>query len=143
MARTFRQRRQMHAVSELNITNLVDLAFVLLIIFMLATPLMPQKEQTVPVNLPVESESTQAKPDPDATFETITIQADGTCLIGGRKVALAKMEKELAAYTRDKKPPVFRIRMDNKSTAQQFISVMDALKKNNLSKISFDTQTSG
>ena len=36
MARTFRQRRQMHAVAELNVTNLLDLAFVLLIIFMRA-----------------------------------------------------------------------------------------------------------
>ena len=40
MARTFRRRRQMHAVSELNVTNLVDLAFVLLIVFMLAAPLL-------------------------------------------------------------------------------------------------------
>ncbi len=38
------------------------------------------------------------------------------------------------------KPPVFRIRMDAKATAQHFISVMDALKQNNLSRVTFDTQ---
>jgi biopolymer transport protein ExbD len=142
MARTFRQRRQMHAVSELNVTNLLDLAFVLLIIFMIATPLITQSEQTVPVNLPVESASEQQKPDPDAKSETIVIRADGTCLLGDRPVALNRMSQELARYASQSKPPVFRIRMDANSTAQQFISVMDALKKNNLSKISFDTQIS-
>jgi biopolymer transport protein ExbD len=142
MARTFRQRRQMHAVSELNVTNLLDLAFVLLIIFMIATPLITQSEQTVPVNLPVESASEQQKPDPDAKSETIVIRADGTCLLGDRPVALNRMAQELARYASQPTPPVFRIRMDANSTAQQFISVMDALKQNSLSKISFDTQIS-
>jgi biopolymer transport protein TolR len=144
MARTFRQRRQMHAVADLNVTNLLDLAFVLLIIFMIATPLITPTttEQTVPVNLPVESASEQQKPDPDAKSETIVIRADGTCLIGDRPVALNRLAQELARYASQPKPPVFRIRMDANSTAQQFISVMDALKKNNLSKISFDTQIS-
>lgn len=140
MARTFRQRRQMHAVSELNITNLLDLAFVLLIIFMIATPLITA-EQTVPVNLPVESQSPQTPPDPDTKFETIVVKADGTCMLGSRRVQINNMVQELAPFARQPKPPVFRIRLDATATAQQFISVIDALKQNNLSKISFDTQT--
>ena len=40
MARTFRRQRQLNPVAELNITNLVDLGFTLLIIFMIATPLI-------------------------------------------------------------------------------------------------------
>ncbi len=140
MARTFRQRRQMHAVSELNVTNLLDLAFVLLIIFMIATPLITA-EQTVPVDLPVESKSPQVQPDPDTKFEPIIIRADGTCLLGKRPVPLTRMVQELAAYSAQPKPPVFRIRMDAKASAQDFIQVMDALKQNNLSKISFDTKT--
>jgi len=140
MARTFRQRRQMHAVSELNVTNLLDLAFVLLIIFMIATPLITA-EQTVPVNLPVESKSPQSKPDPDTKFETIIIKADGTCLVGNRPVVLTRMVQDLATYAAHSKPPVFRIRMDKNATAQHFMVVMDALKQNNLSKVSFDTQT--
>ena len=139
MARTFRRPRQTAPISELNVTNLIDLAFTLLIIFMIATPLI-QNEQTIPVNLPVESKSEQAKPDPDTRFETITILADGTCRLGSRTVALANLRNALAPYAADPKPPVFRIRMDAKATAQQFISVMDALKQNNLSRVTFDTQ---
>ncbi len=141
MARTFRQRRQMHAVAELNVTNLLDLAFVLLIIFMIATPLITATEQTVPVNLPVESQSPQNAPDPDTKFETIVIKADGTCMVGARSVAQSRLVQDLASYAGQPKPPVFRIRMDAQATAQHFMTVMDALKQNNLSKISFDTKT--
>lgn len=139
MARTFRRPRQAHPISELNVTNLIDLAFTLLIIFMIATPLI-QNEQTIPVNLPVETKSQQPPPDPSTRFETITIQANGTCKLGSQVVALSQMAKALANYAGSAKPPVFRIRMDAKATAQQFITVMDALKQNNLSKVTFDTQ---
>jgi biopolymer transport protein TolR len=139
MARTFKRPRSSHPISDLNVTNLIDVAFTLLIIFMIATPLI-QQEQTIPVNLPVESKSQQSKPDPDTRFETITIRADGTCLIGSRQVPLHGMRNALALYAAEAKPPVFRIRMDAAATAQQFITVMDALKQNNLSKVTFDTQ---
>jgi biopolymer transport protein TolR len=117
---------------------MVDLGFTLLIIFMIATPLI-QQEQTIPVNLPVASKSRQAEAEPGARFETIIIKADGSCLLGARPVALNRMKAALAAYATEAKPPIFRIRMDAKATAQQFITVMDALKQNNLSKITFDT----
>lgn len=139
MARTFRRPRATHPISELNVTNLIDLAFTLLIIFMIATPLI-QQEQTVPVNLPVESKSQQTQPNKDDRFQTITIKADGTCLVGAQSVPLPNLRRHLVTFAAEPKPPVFRIRMDAKATAQQFISVMDALKQNNLSRVTFDTQ---
>jgi biopolymer transport protein ExbD len=140
MARTFRRKHAQHPISELNVTNLIDLGFTLLIIFMIATPLINQ-EQTLPVNLPVESKSLQTKPDPDDKFESITIKADGTVSLGARQLTLAQLARELASFAGQPKPPVFRIRMDAKTTAQQFVSVMDELKKKSLFKITFDTQT--
>ena len=74
MARNFRRDRKSAPISELNVTNLIDLGFTLLIIFMIATPLINQ-EQTIPVDLPKESPSQQQQPDPDTQFETITIRA--------------------------------------------------------------------
>ena len=141
MARTFRRRRQMHAVTELNVTNLVDLAFVLLIVFMLAAPLLDAPpEQTIPINLPQESQSPQAKADPDARFESITIRANGSYSLGARTVTLPELRRELGQFSAQSNPPVIRLRADANSTAQQYITVMDELKKSNLTKISFDTQ---
>ncbi len=141
MARNFRRERKSAPISELNVTNLIDLGFTLLIIFMIATPLINQ-EQTIPVDLPLESQSQQAKQDPDTEFETITIRADGTVTLADESVALENLGAELAPYAAMTKPPVFRIRMDSDSTAQQFITVMDALKTQRLSKITFDTMVS-
>lgn len=139
MARNFRRDRKSAPISELNVTNLIDLGFTLLIIFMIATPLINQ-EQTIPVDLPTESLSEQQQPDPDTQFETITIRSSGTVTLAGDEVDLGNLENALAEYAAMTEPPVFRIRMDGDSTAQQFISVMDALKNQRLSKITFDTQ---
>ena len=139
MARTFRQRRQMHAVAELNVTNLLDLAFVLLIIFMIATPLITA-EQTIPINLPSESKSDQAKPDPDVTFQQISIDRQGAYFFSGTRMTLSELQTRLRQLASEKKPPVIRIRADLTLQWQQVVTLMDELKKNNLSKISFDTQ---
>lgn len=139
MARTFRQRRQMHAVAELNVTNLLDLAFVLLIIFMIATPLITA-EQTIPVNLPSESKSVQTKPDPDVTFQQVSIDQQGAYFFGDKRVTLSELQARLRELGAESKPPVIRIRADLTLQWQQVVTLMDELKKNNLSKISFDTQ---
>ena len=140
MARTFRQRRQMHAVAELNVTNLLDLAFVLLIIFMIATPLITA-EQTIPINLPSESKSDQSKPDPDVTFQQISIDRQGAYFFSGTRLTLSELQGRLRQLAGEKKPPVIRIRADLTLQWQQVVTLMDELKKNNLSKISFDTQS--
>jgi biopolymer transport protein ExbD len=140
MARTFRQRRQMHAVAELNVTNLLDLAFVLLIIFMIATPLITA-EQTIPINLPSESKSEQSKPDPDITFQQISIDRQGAYFFSGTRMTLSELQARLRQLGGEKNPPVIRIRADLTLQWQQVVTLMDELKKNNLSKISFDTQS--
>ena len=139
-SRNFRRPHTAQPIAELNVTNLIDLGFMLLIIFMIATTVTKQ-EQTIPVDLPMESTSLQTKPDPADKFESITIHADGTCELAGQKLTLAQLSRELARFAGEPKPPVFRLRMDAKATAQYFVSVMDELKKHKLFKITFDTQT--
>tara|TARA_B110000483_G_scaffold220250_1_gene275131 strand:+ start:140 stop:571 length:432 start_codon:yes stop_codon:yes gene_type:complete len=141
MARNFRRERKSAPISELNVTNLIDLGFTLMIIFMITTPLINQ-EQAIPIDLPSQSQSSQDQPDPDTQFETITIQKDGTVNLSGEMVPLDSLPDTLAPFAAQSKPPVFRIRMDKDSTAQQFITVMDALKTQRLTKITFDTQAS-
>jgi biopolymer transport protein ExbD len=145
MARTFRRNRQMHALSELNVTNLLDLAFVLLIIFMIATPLINQ-EQTMPVNLPVESMSPQNTPDKDTKFVAVTVKTDGTYMIdadGNRPLSARDLPgrlKALAVSAPGKDQPVIRIRADANVSYQKIVTLMDELKKAGLGRVSFDTQ---
>jgi biopolymer transport protein ExbD len=146
MARRFKRNQQMHALSELNVTNMLDLAFVLLIIFMIATPLM-NKEQTVPVELPVESASEQSTPDADTKFVVVTVRANGTYLLesdGNRPLTTKELPSRLLALAASsggaKDQPVIRIRADATVPYQNIITLMDELKKAKLGRVSFDTQ---
>jgi biopolymer transport protein TolR len=140
MARIFRRPRSAQPIAELNVTNLIDLGFMLLIIFMIATPLINQNEQKESVNLPVESQSTQPKPDPEEKFATITIKADGAVSMEGRPLTLAQLARELTLLAGQPKPPVIRIRTDAKTPMQQFIAVLDEIKKHkSISKVDIPT----
>src|SRR5256885_5667767 len=84
MARKFHRARAAQPIADLNVTNLIDLGFMLLVIFMVATPLI-QKEQTIPVKLPGEAKTPQPPPDPNLRVETITIDAKGNYFLKDRK----------------------------------------------------------
>src|SRR5947209_4062038 len=110
MARTFRRQRTTHPIAELNVTNLIDLGFTLLIIFMIATPLINQ-EQSIPVNLPFESKKAQTK-DKDVKFQSISIDKRGNYFFGAQPVTFDELKKRLATIAAMSKPPVIDIRAD-------------------------------
>ena len=144
MARTFRRPRQLQPIAELNVTNLIDLGFTLLIIFMIATPLINQ-EQTIAVNLPVESRSAQPKPGPETIFKSVAIDRQGRYFFddGRAPISFAELQGRLRtlAGLPESRRPVVRIRADLSLQWQEVVKLMDELKKNQLSKITFDTQT--
>ena len=142
MARTFKRPRQSHPIAEMNVTNLIDLGFTLLIIFMIATPLINQ-EQTIPVTLPSESRSLQQKPDKSTHYVAISIDAKGNTYLDERTtpVSAAQLKSRLRLYASEAKPPVVRIRGDAKVPYEKIVALMDELKQVNLLKFTFDTQT--
>lgn len=141
MARTFRRQRQLHPVAELNITNLVDLGFTLLIIFMIATPLM-QNEQKIPLDLPVEA----SRPQNSEKEEIVTISIDQSGRYywnnGSSAMSLTDIRTQLQAVATKTKPPVVRIRADFRLQYQAVVTVLDEIKAQNLSRIALDTQVS-
>lgn len=124
----------------MNVTNLIDLGFTLLIIFMVATPLINQ-EQTIPVTLPSESKSPQQKIDKSAHFVAISIDAKGNTYLEERPspIGIAELRSRLRLYAAESKPPVIRIRGDARVPYEKIIQLMDELKKANLLKFTFDT----
>ncbi|HEX2862444.1 MAG TPA: biopolymer transporter ExbD [Lacunisphaera sp.] len=139
MARIFRRKRQIHPVAELNVTNLVDLGFTLLIIFMIATPLI-QQEQSIPVNLPGETKRDQSKLPPDTEFIAISIDRSGNFYFGNDRVSLPELSRHLMAVAAKPKEPVIRIRADLTLQWQQVVRVMDEIKRHKLTRITFDTE---
>ena len=139
MAKIFRRPRNLAPVAELNVTNMVDLGFTLLIIFMIATPLI-QQEQSIPVNLPGESKRTQDKNPSDTEFIAISIDRSGYFYFGSDRVSLPELSRHLMTVAAKPKQPVIRIRADLTLQWQQVVRVMDEIKKHNLTKITFDTE---
>jgi len=136
MARTFRRKQSMEAVSEINVTPLIDLAFALLIIFMITTPLL---EQTIPLNLPVQ-EKNDSRAAADLEIQVISVDQAGQIYWGEEPVALDQLDKKLKNLADRSDPPVLRIRGDASIQYQRIIEVLDRVKANKLTRISLDTQ---
>jgi biopolymer transport protein TolR len=76
--------------SDINVTPLVDVCLVLLIIFMVVTPML---QKGVPVNLPV-TEEPEKTPDTDKQLQ-ISVKADGTVYLGSLPVIKQQVQDEL------------------------------------------------
>jgi len=76
--------------ADINVTPLVDVCLVLLIIFMVVTPML---QKGVPVNLP-ETEEPEKTPDTDKQLQ-ISVKSDGTVYLGSAVVRKEQVQSEL------------------------------------------------
>jgi len=136
MARDFKQSKKLDSISDLNITPLIDLAFALLIIFMITTPVIEQYNR---IDLPDQTTSDQ-QPKKQPEDKTITIDANGAYQWGGDDVTKARLEALLdeIAEAPPLDQPVVHIRGDKNLPYQKIIDVVDMLKSRNLTKLSLD-----
>jgi len=136
MARSFHRPKRLTALSELNVTALIDLGFALLIIFMISTPLIEQ-ERTLPVELPISTDADSK--NLDVLFREIVVVPGGYQL-DGVQMNQVQLEQQLQLFSLSTQPPVISIKADRNIAYQEVVSLLDLLKKNELSKISMDTQ---
>src|SRR5205809_2594607 len=76
--------------SEINVTPIVDVCLVLLIIFMVVTPML---QKGVPINLPV-TEEPERTPDTEKQLQ-ISVKADGAVYLGSSVVRKDQVQSEL------------------------------------------------
>jgi biopolymer transport protein TolR len=140
MARNFRRHRTSHPIADLNVTNLIDLGFMLLIIFMIATPLI-QQEQSVQVNLPTVAKAAQPKVDPKDRFVAVAVDAKGFFVDNSTTpLTLTQLRSKLNGYATESKPPVIRIRGDAEVYYEKVAQVITEVMKSGLSRVTFDSQ---
>ena len=137
MARTFKRKESLGALTELNITPLMDLAFSLLIIFMVTTPLL---EQTVELKLPTQEKMPNSMRDDKVKFQVIHIDAKENIYWGDEKVSLEQLNIYLRKLSLEPEPSPITLRGDGKLPYQKVMDVISAIKKHNLKKLNLDTE---
>ena len=119
---------------EINITPMLDLAYVLLVIFIIMTT---ASVQGIKVNLPKASETPAlAKPKTKA----ISITADGTVYIDTYPVTMPELENLLRRYkAQDPDLPVI-IKADSTLQYQRVVDVLDLVGKLEITQLGLVTQ---
>ncbi len=133
--RRFSSRNPLHTLAELNVTPLLDLCFVLLIIFMITTPLM---ENSIDLVVP-SSATAKTQVDPSET-QIIQIDRNDVLKLNGQVLNRSDLEAALAALkARDPQISVV-VRPDRDLAIQKFIEVMDVLKRVGIGRVGVMTR---
>jgi biopolymer transport protein ExbD len=133
----FSQRSHLVTLSEINITPLLDLAFVLLIIFVITTPLL---EQSINLKLPRGGR-------PDTQIEkrdirTVEISSTGYYKLDRKAMQLPQMISQLAGEFRANPNLIVYIRADKDSRYDLVAQVIDGCQRNNITRYSLRTEPS-
>jgi biopolymer transport protein ExbD len=132
--RRFSQRSGMVTLSEINITPLLDLAFVLLIIFVITTPLL---EQSINLKLPRGGQPEKKLNKSD--IRTVEVSNTGFYRLNRKTVQLPQMISQLASDFRANPNLVVYIRADKDSRYDLVAQVIDGCQKSGITRYSLRT----
>lgn len=135
----FSQRSHLVTLNEINITPLLDLAFVLLIIFVITTPLL---EKGLELKLPTGNNATNQPPD-KKNIRTVEIDSAGRYAINKRFTPLNQLVASLAQEFQSNPNLVIYIRADEMSRMKDFVALTDACTSKGISRYSIRTQPPG
>ena len=124
-------------ISQLNVTPLVDVMLVLLIIFMVASPIL---QQGVELELPKES---IAPIDGQGEQLVVSINKSGTVFIGDKnKVELDVVGEKLAAILTRRKDKSVYLKADRRIDYGTVMAVMARIKNSGIEKVGLITDPS-
>jgi len=105
--------------AEINVTPLVDVVLVLLIIFMVVTPLLKQE---MPIELPIADNSRETK---DLSQLTLSLAADGTLLLNGEHILADTLVTQLQRIYTERADKTIFLEADRHLSYGQVVDIMD------------------
>jgi len=125
-----------HSLTELNITPLLDLGFVLLVIFIITT-IPPVKD--LALKLPTAAKRLK---EPPRKANYISIQADGRMYLNKKEVASADEMVQMLIGLRETDPDLnIIVRGDGKAKYKQIRAVLDVCQQANVPKVDLATES--
>ena len=133
--RRYSQRTGLTTLSEINITPLLDLAFVLLIIFMITTPLLENS-----VNLVIPSSGAANAPVNPSEVQTVSIDRMEVIRLNNEAIDPAVLTARLIELKRANPDVAVVIRPDRELPVQKLVGLMDALQRAEITKVGIATK---
>jgi biopolymer transport protein ExbD len=133
--RRYSNRTSLSTLSEINVTPLLDLAFVLLIIFMITTPLMENSKSLI-----IPSSNTTNAPINPAAVQILSIDRNDVVRLNEEVVELSVLETRLTELKQADPNVAVIIRPDRNLAVQKLVSLMDALQRADITKVGIATQ---
>lgn len=123
-----------HSLTELNITPLLDLAFVLLVIFIITTtPIVNDLDLTLP-------SASRHEKDPPRKANYVTVDGAGRLFLNKKEVDYAALHGLLVDLrTADPDLSVI-VRGDARTKYERIVNVMDMLQQANVVKVELATE---
>ena len=135
--RRFSQRSGLVTLSEFNITPLLDLAFVLLIIFIITTPVL---EASLPLRLP--HGGTADKPISAHDIRTVEITPKGDYSLDRTRMNLDQIEANLKKDFSLNPNLVVRIRADESGKNKDLYAIIERCRRNGITRMYLRTDPS-
>ncbi len=136
--RRFSQRNSLVTLSDINITPLLDLAFVLLIIFIIISPsIRSNEDHSMDLNLP-KGGGPSRQFDPE-NVKLVEISPEGMYRLNRQPMNLSQIERELIAAFRSNPNLIVKIRADETGLNMHLYAVMNICTQNGITQFSLDT----
>jgi biopolymer transport protein ExbD len=137
--RRFSQRNAMVTLSDINITPLLDLAFVLLIIFVITTPML---EQGINLKLPAGGSPDTKKLD-QSDIRTVEVSPRGQYQLLGRTGGWMELDilvRNLAGQARQNPRLLVFIRADENGPYKHVAALLNSLERAGIEQVSLRTE---
>jgi len=123
-------------LNELNITPLLDLVFVLLVIFIITTPqMMNNLEMALPSSKPPQPKPNERPPG----FTHIRLDAQGRVFLDGELFAAPALKEKLQQLKAANADLRVVVKADDETDYQSMIRVLDLLQQLEISKVGLAT----
>lgn len=128
--RGLRSSRPSHALGDINVTPLVDVVLVLLLVFMVTTPMM---SRGIDVSLPVANQPQV----PSEERVSVSINAQGQIFLMDKPVNVVLLEDRLRALMEGRPAKIVYLRADESLRYGRVIAVVDKIKSAGVDQIGF------
>lgn len=130
-------RSQLDAIDQINITPLLDLTFMLLIVFMITTPLMENGIDVTPPTMNADKINTEK------VTKNLTITRDGEWTYEKHKVTPAELLATLKTLQSTTPDAVLLLRADGSRSYSEVIEVMKTIRESGFKNVQLVTLSDG